>query len=335
MSRLRRRTTAAVAVPVALSLALAGCSTTSESGAAGGSASPADGPTEVDTILFDFPFTSLPIYSVLSGQLAEYAESQGVTVEFTNDNGDLSTQVSNLTTYLNSDVDAVVSFPIDPASVESLAGQYIDAGKYWVTYAGDMDNQSSTLQFSFEESGRMLAEDAAQWAQEALGRAPRVLVLEDQLTQIGQERTRGIVEGLAEAAPDAEIVAQQQAVTPQDALTVTNSVLAANPDVDIVLAAVGDAAQGAYQALLSTGRAADDPETYVGGLDGNLSLFQSMQAGDMVRGVVTVKSEDIVAATIDIPLALARGEEPETDVPVYLVTPDSPDLQEYITAFGG
>ncbi|MQA34422.1 sugar ABC transporter substrate-binding protein [Modestobacter roseus] len=335
MSTTGRRATVAAVVPLTLTLTLAGCSTTTETGTGAAPSSSDGGTTEVDTILFDFPFTSLPIYSVLSGQLADYAAEQGVTVEFTNDNSDLSTQVSNLTTYLNSDVDAVVSFPMDPASVESLAQQYMDAGKYWVTYAGDMDNQSSTLQFSFEESGRMLAEDAAQWAAENLDGAPKVLVLEDQLTQIGQERTRGIVEGLAEAAPDAEIVAQQQAVTPQDALTVTNSVLAANPDVDIVLAAVGDAAQGAYQALLSTGRAADDPETYVGGLDGNLSLFQEMQKGNMVRGVVTVKSEDIVKATIDIPLALGRGEEPETDVPVYLVTPDSPDLQEYITAFGG
>ncbi|MCZ2850863.1 sugar ABC transporter substrate-binding protein [Modestobacter sp. VKM Ac-2978] len=333
MSARRHRATAAVVAPLAVTLALTGCSTTSESGTA--AATPAGGDTEVDKILFDFPFTSLPIYSVLSQQMQDYAEEQGVTVEFTNDNSDLSTQVSNLTTYLNSDVDAVVSFPMDPASIDSIAQQYLDAGKYWVTYGGDLENQSSTLQFSFTESGRMLGEDAGRWAQENLGEPPTVLVLEDQLTQIGQERTNGILEGLRNAAPDAEIVAQQQAVTPQEALTVTNSVLAANPDVDMVLAAVGDAAQGAYQALLSSGRAADDPETYVGGLDGNLSLFQAMQEGDFVRGVVTVKSEDIVKATIDIPLALGRGEEPETDVPVYLVTPDSPDLQEYVTAFGG
>ncbi|MCZ2816296.1 sugar ABC transporter substrate-binding protein [Modestobacter sp. VKM Ac-2984] len=333
MSARRHRATAAVVAPLAVTLALTGCSTTTESGSA--APAPDGGDTEVDTILFDFPFTSLPIYAVLSQQMQDYAAEQGVTVEFTNDNSDLSTQVSNLTTYLNSDVDAVVSFPMDPASVDSLAQQYMDAGKYWVTYGGDLENQSSTLQFSFTESGRMLGEDAGQWAQENLGEAPTVLVLEDQLTQIGQERTNGILEGLRAAAPDAEIVAQQQAVTPQEALTVTNSVLASNPDVDIVLAAVGDAAQGAYQALLSAGRAADDPETYVGGLDGNLSLFQEMQQGNFVRGVVTVKSEDIVKATIDIPLALGRGEEPETDVPVYLVTPDSPDLQEYITAFGG
>ncbi|MCZ2838968.1 sugar ABC transporter substrate-binding protein [Modestobacter sp. VKM Ac-2985] len=333
MSARRHRATAVVVAPLAVTLALTGCSTTTESGSA--AAAPEGGDTEVDTILFDFPFTSLPIYAVLSQQMQDYAAEQGVTVEFTNDNSDLSTQVSNLTTYLNSDVDAVVSFPMDPASVTSIAQQYLDAGKYWVTYGGDLENQSSTLQFSFTESGRMLGEDAGQWARENLGEAPTVLVLEDQLTQIGQERTNGILEGLRAAAPDAEIVAQQQAVTPQEALTVTNSVLASDPDVDMVLAAVGDAAQGAYQALLSSGRAADDPETYVGGLDGNLSLFQEMQKGNVVRGVVTVKSEDIVQATIDIPLALGRGEEPDTDVPVYLVTPDSPDLQEYITAFGG
>jgi ribose transport system substrate-binding protein len=116
---------------------------------------------------------------------------------------------------------------------------------------------------------------------------------------------------------------------------VTSSVLAQHPDLSIVLAGAGDAAQGAYQALASAGRAEDDPKTYVGGIDGNLFLFQQMAAGNTVRGIVTIKVDEVAHAVIDIPQALAAGEKPTTDVPVYLVTPDSPDLDDWVTAFGG
>ncbi|SHN38165.1 sugar ABC transporter substrate-binding protein [Cryptosporangium aurantiacum] len=320
-----------VALTSVLALVLTGCSTTAETGTADSS-----GPREVDKILVDYPFTALPVYAALQTATKAYADQQGVEVVFTNDNMDLSTQVTNLTTHLRQDEDAVVCFPADPASIESIAKQYRDAGKYWVTYGGDLKNQDSTLQFSFEKSGQMLGENAGQWAVEHLGGQGTVLILEDMTIQLGQERTKGIVDGLKKAAPNLKIVAQQQAITPEQGLSVTNAVLSKNPDIDIVLAAAGDAAQGAYQALLSKGRAATDAKTYVGGLDGNLFLFQQMKAGHFVRALVTVKTEDIAKAIVDIPRALGEGKtDIQTDVPVYLVTPDSADLDEYIATFGG
>lgn len=330
--RFRRSLTIAAGAAVAV-LALAGCTTGSEPTAEPADAGAASG--TVDKILFDYPFTALPVYSALVSSVSAYAEEQGVEVVFTNDNMDLATQVSQLTSYLSSDVDAVVSFPMDNASLESIAKQYMDSGKYWVTYGGDMENQTTSLQFSFTESGRTLGENAAEWADEVLGGTGKVLLLGDETIQLGQERTAGIVEALEELAPGLEIITQQ-AITPEEGLSVTTSVLSQHPDVSIVLAAAGDAAAGAYQALISSGRAADDPKTYVGGLDGNLTLFQEMKAGNIVRGVVTINSMELAEAIVDVPRGLASGT-PESvyNIPVYLVTPESIDIDEYITAFGG
>ncbi|WP_309069265.1 substrate-binding domain-containing protein [Microbacterium sp.] len=323
----------AVAAGVAITAGtLSGCSVEPEA-ASSGASQPAAG--TVDKILFDYPFTALPVYAALTEAATAYAEEKGVELVLTNDNMDLSTQVSQLTTHLGSDVDAVVSFPMDNASVETVAKQYLDAGKHWITYGGDLENQTTSLQFSFEESGRMLGENAGQWAEEALGGEGTALVLVDETIQLGQERTQGLLDALAETAPDLEII-QQQAVTPDEGLSVTSAVLAQHPDVSIVVAAVGDAAAGAYQALAGAGRAADDAETYVGGLDGNLTLFQEMKKGSFVRAVVTIDSLEIARAVIDVPLALGEGESDERfDVPVYMVTPDSADLDDYIASFGG
>lgn len=327
------------AVAAVTLLALPGCGSINDAPAATSSEgqNAADG-GEISTIVFDYPFTALPVYQVVAGAAQERADELGVTLEVTNDNMDLSTQVSNLNTWLARTPDAVVSFPMDNAAIESIARSYRDQGLIWVTYGGDLENQDASLQFSFYDSGYLLGEDAAAFAQEQLGGTGKVLVLEDLTIQLGQERTQGILDALAELAPGLEIVSQQQAVTPEEGLSVTTSVLAQHPDVDIVLAAVGDAVQGSYQALIASGRPATDANTYIGGLDGNLSLLQAMARGEFVRGLTTIDPVQIGNAVIDVPIAVAAGELAAGevfDVPIELYTADSPGLAELITAFGG
>ncbi len=327
---------AAVATALIGGLVLAGCSTTTadDAGAAPSSAPPERG--EVDTILFDYPFTALPVYGAIVGIVEKRAAEAGVEVVFTNDEMDLQKQVSQLTTNLTSDVDAVVSFPVDPASLESIAAQYRAAGKYWVTYGGDMDNQDATLQFSFYQSGYDLGKDAAEWALENVGADAKVIVLSETERQIGAERSKGLLAGLTENGPDLEIVAQQQAVTPDDGLSATTTLLAQHPDVNVVVSAVGDAAQGAYQALVESGRAEDDPQTYVGGLDPNVYLLQKMRDGGFFRAATYFSLEELVSQVIDIPVALGKGDtDASVDLPVELVTADTPELDQYIAELGG
>jgi len=327
---------ASLASAAVASLILAGCSTTAadDAGSDGGGEAVERG--TVDKILFDYPFTALPVYGAIVNIVEARAAEKGVEVVFTNDEMDLQKQVSQLNSYLSSDIDAVVSFPVDPASLETVAEQYRDAGKYWVTYGGDMTNQDATLQFSFYDSGYQLGEDAATWALENVGPDAKVVVLSETERQIGQERTQGLLDGIKETGPDLQIVADQQALTPDDGLSVTTTLLAQHPDVNVVVAAVGDAAQGAYQALVASGRAEGDAQTYVGGLDPNVFLLQKMQDGGFFRAATYFSLEDLVAQVIDIPLALGEGkEDASVDLPVTLVTADDPNLADYIAELGG
>ncbi|WP_018685510.1 sugar ABC transporter substrate-binding protein [Actinokineospora enzanensis] len=324
---------ALLAIPAVAALTLSACtvSTGSESGAPAASA-PAH---PVKKIVFDFPYTALPIYTTMSRYTKEEAAARGIEIEFTNDNMDLNRQISNLTTYATrKDVDAVISFAMDPNAVGSIVRQYRDNGKYFISYGGDIPGQDASIQFSFTKAGDMLAESAGGWISRTLHGKAKVLVLKDESNQIGKERTQGIVDGLKKYAPEATIVDQQQAITPEQGLSMTSTVLAKHPDIDVVLAAVGDAAQGAYQGLVAAGRPDDDPDTYVGGLDGNTPLLQSMKDGKMVRGLVSVKPREMAKAVVDVPVGLGEGNASVKDynAPVYLITKESPDLDEWIKA---
>ena len=166
------------------------------------------------------------------------ATKRGFEVSFTTDGMDLQKRVSQLRSNRGSAVDAVVSFPVAPASLESVAQQYRAAGKYWVTYGGDMTNQDATLQFSFYQSGYDLGKDAAEWALKNVGPNAEVIVLSETERQIGQERTQGLLDGLKETGPDLQIVGEQQAVTPDDGRSVTTTLLAQHPYVNVVVSAV-------------------------------------------------------------------------------------------------
>lgn len=322
----------AIASTGAVALVLVGCGTTTATEPSAESAERG----AVDKILFDYPFTALPVYGAITGIVEERAAEKGVEVVFTNDEMDLQKQISQLNSYLTSDVDAVVSFPVDPASLESSAKQYQDEGKYWVTYGGDMENQDATLQFSFYDSGYQLGQNAAEWALENVGPEAEVIVLNETERQIGIERTQGLLDGLKETAPDLQIVAEQQAVTPEEGLSATTALLAQHPDANVVVTTVGDAAQGAYQALAASGRAEDDPETYVGGLDPNLFGLQKMQEGNFFRAATYFSLEELVQNVIDIPVALGEGEtDASVDLPVTVVTADTPELADYIAELGG
>jgi ribose transport system substrate-binding protein len=316
------------------SLALSGCSTTTSESADAGAACEN---SPVEKILFDYPFTALPVFASLVALVDVQAAEQGIEVVYTNDDMDLAKQVTNLNSYLNDEsIDAVVSFPVDPASLEGIAKQYMDACTYWVSYGGDLENQDASLQFSFEESGRLVGEHAGNFINDRLGGTAKVLILGDKTIQLGQERTAGLIAGLMEIAPDAEIVAQEQAITPDQGLTVTAAALAKNPDIDIVLAAAGDAAQGAFQALVAAGRSETDEKVYVGGVDPNAFLIQAMLDGKFSRSLANFSFGDLAKSVVDVPIALGQGDSTNgVDLPAVLLTVDSPDLKEVLAQLGG
>lgn len=328
-----RRRAVALATAIALTGSLAACGTVSDSAEGSDAES-----REVDSIVFDFPYTSLPVWTVLVDYAQQRADELRVTLHVTNDGENLATQVSNLEGYVAQGVDAIVSLPMDKAGLSGIAQGFIDQGGTWVTYGADMEPQSGSLQFSFRESGRLLGEEAGRWAVENLGGKGKVLVLGHDTDYIGMERAAGIVEGLKAAAPDVEIVAQQQGHTPELGLSVTTSVLAQHPDLNLVVAATSDGAQGAYQALLQSGRPANDPTTWVGGVDSNLFMLEQMAAGTFARGMVTFDPQDLGDAIIDLPIAIQNGEADDDtyDVPVYLVTPtDTAEIESLISGLKG
>ncbi len=292
---------------------------------------------DVDKIAFDYPFTFLPVYAGVTKFAKARAKEAGIELVQTSDNARPDVQASNLDTLIAQKVPAIVSFPMVFEALEAQASAALSAGIIWVTYGGTLENQSASITFSFEEGGRLLGEDAAAWAHENLGGKGKIAFLVDDTIQLGRERTAGMIDAFTAAAPDVEVVAREQAIDPDTALSRTKAILAKHPDVNIVLGITDGAAYGGYKALVEAGRSETDDKTYVGGQDGDLGSLELIEQGTFYRASAALQLLDIGNAVIDVPLAVADGKsdsEASIDVPIALVKKGDDLLAEIISQYG-
>ncbi len=299
-------------------LAAAGCSAPEKASA---SAKPASSEgKELTKIGLDYPFTQLPLYSTLVKLSTAAAKKHGSSLITTSDNANADTQASNLNTWIAQKVPAIVSFPMVFEAMEAVAQRAMEAGLIWVTYGGSLEHQSADIQFSFRAGGTELGEAAAKWAEENLGGKGKVAFLTDSTIELGRERTKGMVEAFTKAAPGVDVVAQEQAIDPDTGLSKAKAILAKHPDLNIVLGITDAAAYGAYKALQQTGRAKDDAKTFVGGQDGSAPSLLAIKQGTFYRASAALAPNDLAAAIVDVPLAVAAGKaNPSAQVPINLV----------------
>jgi ABC-type sugar transport system substrate-binding protein len=296
--------------------ALAACSGPSSEPAGPASS----GPRTIDKIGFDYPFTQLPLYATLVKLATAAAKKQNVEIVTTNDAAKVDAQATNLSAWVTQKIPAIVSFPMVFEATEKIAKAALDAGLIWVTYGGTLQNQSADIQFSFLKGGTLLGEAAAQWANETLGGKGKIAFLIDETIQLGRDRTKGMVDAFTKGAPNVEVVAKEQAIDPDTGLSKSSAILAKHPDLNIILGITDAAAYGGFKALQQAGRPANDAKTFVGGQDGAAPSLIAIKQGSFYRASAALAPDDIAAAVVDVPLAVAAGKpDPSVDIPITLV----------------
>ncbi|GGN12172.1 sugar ABC transporter substrate-binding protein [Streptomyces fuscichromogenes] len=282
----------------------------------------ASGGKDLTKIGLDYPFTQLPLYSTLVRLSTAAAKKHGISLITTSDNAGADTQATNLRTWVTQKVPAIVSFPMVFEAAEPIARQALDAGLIWVTYGGSLDHQSADIKFSFSKGGTLLGEAAAKWAQQKLGGKGKIAFLTDSTIELGRERTKGMIDAFTKAAPGVDVVAQEQAIDPDTGLSKTKAILARHPDLNLVLGVTDAAAYGAFKALQQAGRSTDDAKTFVGGQDGAAPSLLAIRQGTFYRASAALAPDDIAAAIVDVPRAVAAGKShPSVEVPIALVGP--------------
>ena len=290
-------------------LALTACgSVGDDSGSEGGSAADAS----EATIGFLQRQLDAPYYSAMEAEAESVADEQGFSL-FQNASGDPVTQLDQAQTMLSQGADVLVVNAISPETerdqLESLAGDvpllFIDTGipDVGVTTVGS-DN---------EAIGRFSGEIAAARFED--GQEVRLAVINggpnDEI--VGPARQKGFIEGLESAGLTVTVVAEATGEYSQDqAVPATESVLAANPDVDLILGLNDAMGLGALTVLQDQG----NTTTLVAGVDGQKEAMEAIMENGCESQYIATGLNSPSAATdraLEIALQLATGEATAED----------------------
>jgi ABC-type sugar transport system substrate-binding protein len=117
-----------------------------------------------------------------------------------------------------------------------------------------------------------------------LGGKAKVGLLTHEVQQTGRDRIHGAVAALKKVAPRARIVARHEGVLAAEAYTVTQSMLQANPDLNVIFCIADDGCLGAERAFMQTKPSkARQATMYIAGWDGAIQVMQKIVSG---KGVI-------------------------------------------------
>lgn len=276
-------------------------------------------------IAFSFGYTDVPIYGPLQRAAEALASERGYTLLTDSARADLDAQVSALESYIQRGVAAMTVLPLDPTAIEAIASRAREAGVLFITYSLDLENQDGSVLFPPDVSGQVLADHLLEWLQANSPDGAEVLLLNNRPQAIGDLRLAPVKEALA--GTNARIVAEQDANEPTTGLRVTEDVLRANPNLNVVIGMNDDGALGAVQAFRNTNK---DPSTvYIGGQDGSQQALEAIKEGGFFKATAALDLAEVGRAVVGLPADIIEGKEPKgTSVELLpvLASADTPEV---------
>ena len=277
-------------------------------------------------------------YPPVSAAARAQAEARGYELLEGSANGDCEAQIGNIETYIAQVVDAIVILPFCGLDTYTdVVARAQDAGILVFGYATAFPEGDGALIYDTIPGSEELANEAVRWVENDLPAAPDYdgefswgLLTFDQCGAPCTERTdtaRTIIVDATGVDPQ-----ECEAVQTEEGFTCVETMLQADPGMDMVIAVGSAGGLGAFEAISQTGKS---PESiFVGSWDGDKEALQFLLDDTGYRGVAAISLTTIGQTVVDMPADVLEGVVPagtDTLLPYIVITPADPDLaQSYI-----
>ena len=263
-----------------------------------------------------------PYFIALTKGMQARADELGIKLTIHDGKSDPASQVSAIENFVVQKMDAILVSPIDPKALEPSVAQAKAAGIPVISVAQGVAGSDAFLGLNEHEYGLSIGRIAGQYITDNMGGQAEVAVLTyPELAPI-IDRAKGIKDGILEKAPNAKVVAEQSAATPEHGAAAIESIMQAHPNVRVV-AGINDAGiLGAYEAL--SGMGVDTKQFALFGLDATPEAIAKMREKGMYKATVDIKPFEAGKAAIDLAVQVIKtGPVPE--MIVQTMTPVTPD----------
>ena len=274
-----------------------------------------------ERIAFSHANSGTPVATAVQRFASQRAAASDVKMLFGDPQLKEDRQVQEVETWITQSVPAICVFPVTLDSIVPLVRRARDKQLVFTSYALKLPGANGAVLFSHAESGRKLGEHAVQWINTHLGGRGKALILGAKSASPDLQPRVTIPRQLLTEQTHVTIIGEQDATDPTTGLQVTEAVLRAHPDLNIVIGLNDDGALGAMRAFVNAGK--DPSKVYIGGQDGGLEALKAVQAGGFYKATAALSLRDIGYAIVDLNKRLIKTKgEGDVNVPIRLIAQD-------------
>lgn len=271
---------------------------------------------------------SNPYFIHMVKGMEEKADELGVEITVHDGKGDAASQISAVENFIVQKVDAVIISANDAEALQPMVEKAHEAGISVLTANVPLENSDAHFDLIQYDYGFMGGEIAGNWIKEKLNGEAEVAVFGYSQIPIVKERVNGIIDGIKSIAPNAKIVAEQDAQTTELGLKVTEAILQANPNVKVIVGMNDAGPLGAFEAVKAAGKDSDD--FCIVGLDAVPEALEKIKEGSIYRGTVDISPYDTGKLMVETTLKVIDGEKFEELIKFPMVPVTTENIDEYI-----
>ena len=268
---------------------------------------------------------------VMKGQ-EDAAKDLGVEFSIVSSDNEISKESDNVATFLAQQVDALVISPLSTdGSIAAVESATIDSGIPVVTWNTTVDTDvTSHVGVVPSELGGNTGKYAAEYIKKNFPDGCKLAIIGDSNYEIGIERCDGFKDALKELIDDGtvEIVNEQDAELQEEGLDITEQILTANPDVQMIWCWNQVSLLGCAAGLENAQRS----DIVLMGTDMSVELAKDM-LGDSItlQAITTQMPYEMGYTAVENAVKAVKGTDVEKEIPTYTYTKENLDeIQTYI-----
>lgn len=270
---------------------------------------------------------------VMKGQ-EDAAKDLGVEFSIVSSDNEISKESDNVATFLAQQVDALVISPLSTdGSIAAVESATIDSGIPVVTWNTTVDTDvTSHVGVVPSELGGNTGKYAAEYIKKNFPDGCKLAIIGDSNYEIGIERCDGFKDALKELIDDGtvEIVNEQDAELQEEGLDITEQILTANPDVQMIWCWNQVSLLGCAAGLENAQRS----DIVLMGTDMSVELAKDM-FGDSItlQAITTQMPYEMGYTAVENAVKAVKGTDVEKEImiPTYTYTKENLDeIQTYI-----
>jgi ribose transport system substrate-binding protein len=261
---------------------------------------------------FSQPDTTASIWQPLMAGAQKAAKARGYQLLESHANSQLDAQVSEIQTWIGEGVAGIIVLPLDNQSMQPLIASAHAQGIKFLDYSDNaLPHVDGWVIFDNLQGAQLVGTYAGHWVNKTLGGKAQVALLTHQVQLTGRQRIGGTVKALQKVAPGAKVVAQHEGVLSPDTLPAAQSMLQANPDIDVFICIADEGCDGCLHAFLETHPSAKQKkDMFICGFDGSAPVIKQVLAGSPVRATGALDAVKIGEASVNATINAVTGKGP-------------------------